>query len=273
MYSAHECIMCRERTRTSAGRARFVKRMHFQSSRHESLYRTPRRRARIMEMLVLSCASCSCCRASCSIELFSSSLSYAGRRRGDARSTAASPPRGCWRASLCTASSSGRRCTRTTHAKRTAAGTTSPWRRRTRRRTRRGELSRREVRRRRPASAAADQAGNAPRPLVPRSAVRARPLQHLQVAAFRGIAANPRVPRTPSLLRPRQPADRPDEVRHPPELPPHRRDVPHVMLDGRREDDVAHTPAHQREHREVAAVKPREHVLGDVRVRGESLQE
>ena len=92
MYSAHECIMCRERTRTSAGRARFVKRMHFQSSRHESLYRTPRRRARIMEMLVLSCASCSCCRASCSIELFSSSLSYAGRRRGDARSTAASPP-------------------------------------------------------------------------------------------------------------------------------------------------------------------------------------
>eukprot|EP00982_Pelagococcus_subviridis_P002890 22345-Pelagococcus_subviridis.AAC.1 len=69
------------------------------------------------------------------------------------------------------------------------------------------------------------------------------------------------------------PADRPDEVRHPPELPPHRREVLHVA-DGRIEHDVAQTPAHQREHREVAAVEPREHVRveDNARVRGESFQ-
>ena len=101
-----------------------------------------------------------------------------------------------------------------------------------------------------------------------------RPPRDLQVPTPRDARERPRVPRTPSLfLRPRQPADRPDEVRHPPELSPHRRDVPHVA-DGRREDDVAHTPAHQREHREVATVEPREHVrVEDIaRVRGESFQ-
>ena len=48
------------------------------------------------------------------------------------------------------------------------------------------------------------------------------------------------------------------------------------MLDGRREDAVAHLTAHRREHREVAAVEPREDVrvedIARVRVRGESFQ-
>ena len=140
-------------------------------------------------------------------------------------------------------------------------------------------------------------------PLVPRAAVRSQPLQHLQVAFTRGFGASPlvplassflrplrdlqvstlrdarerlRVPRTPSLPRPREPADRSDEVSHLRELSAHRRARPPHVADGQFEDDAAHLTVHHREHREIAVVvEPREHMRGeDVgRFLDESLQD